>query len=72
MLTEWPAFARHGGETVEERTIFFLASGPAAQVGMLSETPVIADIAVTALGHLGIEIDEAWELDGRVVGLRPR
>ena len=62
----------HGGETTEERTIFFLASGPSAQVGMLSETPVIADVAVTALGHLGIEIDSAWGLDGRVVGLRPR
>ena len=62
----------HGGETIEERTIFFLASGPSVQIGMLSGTPAIADVAVTALAHLGIEIDEAWGLDGRVVGLRSR
>lgn len=62
----------HGGETVEERTIFYLASGPSAQVGALSEAPAVADVAVTALAHLGLEIDEAWGLDGRIVGLQSR
>jgi hypothetical protein len=27
-------------------------------------------VAVTALTHLGVPIDPAWDLDGRAVGLR--
>ncbi len=38
-------------------------------MGRPSEAPAVVDLAVTALTHLGIEIDPAWELDGRVVGL---
>jgi len=59
----------HGGDSPEESTVFFLASGPSTKVGRPSEAPVVVDLAVTALIHLGIEIDPAWELDGRVVGL---
>jgi predicted AlkP superfamily pyrophosphatase or phosphodiesterase len=59
----------HGGDSEVERTIFYLASGPSAVQGTLSGTPEIVDIAVTALTHLGIEIDPAWKLDGRAVGL---
>ncbi|MDH3497935.1 MAG: alkaline phosphatase family protein [Gemmatimonadota bacterium] len=57
----------HGGESAEERTIFYLASGPAAVVGTPAETPAIVDVAVTALTHLGIPIDPAWGLDGKRV-----
>ena len=32
----------------------------------------IVDVAVTALAHLGVTLDPAWRLDGRVVGLRPQ
>lgn len=60
----------HGGDSPEETTIFYLVSGPAAQVGRLDEAPAIVDVPVTALAHLGIPIDPAWELDGRVIGLR--
>lgn len=60
----------HGGESPEERTIFFLASGSDAVVGPIAEAPEIVDIAVTALAHLGIEADPSWALDGRVVGRR--
>lgn len=60
----------HGGESPEERTIFFIASGPDVVPGVLSGTPQIVDVAVTALMHMGIDIDPNWGLDGNAVGLR--
>jgi arylsulfatase A-like enzyme len=60
----------HGGDSEVERTILYLASGPSSARGTLPGTPEIVDVAVTALTHLGIEIDPAWKLDGRAVGLR--
>jgi len=60
----------HGGDTPEERTIFFLASGPSALVGTPADTVFIVDVPVTALAHLGIPADPSWHLDGKVVGLR--
>ena len=60
----------HGGDTPEERTIFFLASGPSAIAGTPPDTVYIVDVAVTALAHLGIAVDPVWELDGKVVGIR--
>ncbi len=62
----------HGGESEKERTIFFLASGPSSVKGSPDVAPNIVDVAVTALTHLGLEIDPAWSLDGRAVGLRQR
>ncbi len=59
----------HGDDTPEERTIFYLASGPSTIVGTLEGAPSIVDVPVTALAHLGIEVDPAWDLDGEVVGL---
>lgn len=59
----------HGGDSPEEMTIFFLASGPGATRGTPDQDTFIVDVAVTALAHLGIEIDPAWDLDGNVVGL---
>ncbi len=60
----------HGGQSVEEQTIFYLAAGPSAVHGTVMTPPRIVDVAVTALAHLGVEIDPAWDLDGVVVGLR--
>jgi endonuclease/exonuclease/phosphatase family metal-dependent hydrolase len=60
----------HGGLTPEETTVYYLASGPSTQSGSLVESPGAVDLAATALAHLGIEIDPAWELDGKVVGLK--
>ncbi|HSG06940.1 MAG TPA: alkaline phosphatase family protein [Longimicrobiales bacterium] len=60
----------HGGDTPEERTIFFLASGPSVVTGPPSDTVFIVDVPVTALAHLGIPADPSWNLDGKVVGLR--
>jgi predicted AlkP superfamily pyrophosphatase or phosphodiesterase len=60
----------HGGQSAEERTIFYLAAGSSAVRGIAISPPRIVDVAVTALVHLGVEIDPAWDLDGVVVGLR--
>jgi predicted AlkP superfamily pyrophosphatase or phosphodiesterase len=60
----------HGGDTPEERTIFFLASGASAVIGTPPDTVFIVDVPVTALAHLGISADPSWNLDGKVVGLR--
>lgn len=59
----------HGGDSPEETTVFYLASGPSAREGRPAEPPSIMDVAVTALTHLGIAVDPGWHLDGRVVGL---
>jgi len=60
----------HGPNTPIHRTIPFIVSGPSAkQGGVIHHTPVAADVVPTALTHLGIAIDPAWELDGRPAGL---
>ncbi len=60
----------HGGGTPVEMTTFILVSGPAAAIGTVQGESFIVDVAVTALTHMGIAIDPAWELDGRATGLR--
>ena len=60
----------HGGESPEETTIFYLASGPSAAVGTPSGSPATVDLVTTAFAHLGVPVDPAWELDGHVVGLK--
>jgi predicted AlkP superfamily pyrophosphatase or phosphodiesterase len=62
----------HGGPSEQERTIFYLTSGPSAQKGDAAEGVNIVDVAVTALEHLGIEIQSEWGLDGEVVGIERR
>ncbi len=59
----------HGGDTEAERTIFVLAWGPSVTSRSLPGTPVIVDIAVTALAWLGIHPDPAWALDGAALPL---
>jgi len=60
----------HGGESPEEKTVFYLASGPSAAKGEPAVLPNLVDIAVTAMAHLGVRVDPAWDLDGKVVGLK--
>jgi predicted AlkP superfamily pyrophosphatase or phosphodiesterase len=55
----------HGGASAAERTIFLILSGPSVRAPTFDPPPGIVDVAVTALAHLGIAIDPAWELDGR-------
>lgn len=59
----------HGEPSLQERTIFYLASGPSARKGTPATAPSIVDVAVTALAHLGVPLDPAWQLDGQAVGL---
>lgn len=58
----------HGGQSLEERTIFYLASGSSSDSLAIDrpDGPFIVDVAVTALDHLGVAIDPTWALDGTV------
>ena len=49
---------------------FLIASGAAAARGEIAGLTYLVDVPVTALTHLGVRIDPAWQLDGRPVGLR--
>jgi predicted AlkP superfamily pyrophosphatase or phosphodiesterase len=60
----------HGRNIPEHRTIFLIVSGTAAASGTIEPAPGIVDVAPTALQHLGIAIDPAWDLDGKAVGLK--
>jgi predicted AlkP superfamily pyrophosphatase or phosphodiesterase len=60
----------HGQDVPEDRTIFIIVSGPDAARGTIEPPPEIVDVAATALKHLGVPIDPAWQLDGKPVGLR--
>ena len=46
-----------------------LVSGDGATVGKIEEPTGIVDLVPTALTYLGVEIDPAWKLDGKAVGL---
>jgi len=58
----------HGGESEKELTIFYLVSG--TSVTTLRQPAEIVDVACTALTHLGLTIDSAWNLDCKPNGLR--
>ena len=57
------------GLAAAAQAIFVLVSGPSVRNGEPAAPPDIVDVAVTALVHAGTEIDPAWQLDGRVLGL---
>ncbi|MFE2105206.1 alkaline phosphatase family protein [Kitasatospora sp. NPDC059463] len=54
----------HGGSTWEERQTFVIANGSAFPAGSVRQDVRMVDIAPTALAHLGIAADPAWNLDG--------
>ncbi len=62
----------HGGGHLfpEVRTVFLIVSGPSAARGRIDQPTQQVDVPATALTHLGVELDPAWKLDGRAVGLR--
>ena len=62
----------HGeGQNVPEiRNVFLIVSGPSSARGKIEEPTYIVDMVPTALVHLGVNIDPAWMLDGRPVGLQ--
>lgn len=57
----------HGGASPEERTIFLIAWGAGVSPDALEGNVEIVDVAATALAHLGLGPDAAWELDGRAL-----
>jgi predicted AlkP superfamily pyrophosphatase or phosphodiesterase len=62
----------HGHKEPEIRNSFLIVSGVAAARGKIESQTYIVDVPVTALTHLGVKIDPAWQLDGKAVGLKER
>ena len=59
----------HGRDVPLHRTIPLIVSGSSAARGRLHTTANIVDVAAIALTHLGVDIDPAWDFDGRAIGL---
>ena len=59
----------HGRNEDNHREIPLIVSGRAAHKGRLYTTANQVDIPAIAMAHLGVAVDPAWGLDGRVVGL---
>ncbi|MFD8224787.1 alkaline phosphatase family protein [Streptomyces massasporeus] len=60
----------HGGDSRAEREVFVVLAepgGPARPAGTRLDTPRLIDIAPTVLDRLGIPVDPAWGLQGRVL-----
>ncbi|SME90767.1 alkaline phosphatase family protein [Streptomyces sp. Amel2xC10] len=55
----------HGGSTLAERSTFVIATGPTLAPGSVRYDVKLPDVAASALAHLGIALDPAWDLDGR-------
>ncbi|MFI6805003.1 alkaline phosphatase family protein [Streptomyces luteogriseus] len=60
----------HGGDSRAEREVFVVLAEPGAPArpgGTRLDTPRLVDIAPTVLDRLGIPVDPAWGLQGRVL-----
>ncbi|MEU9324347.1 alkaline phosphatase family protein [Streptomyces canus] len=57
----------HGGDTRAEREVFVILAEPGVPDGTLLDTPRLVDLAPTVLDRLGIPIDPAWGLQGRIL-----
>lgn len=55
----------HGGSSWAERHTFLIAAGSGLGAGTVRHDVRMPDVAATALAHLGIPLDPAWDLDGR-------
>jgi hypothetical protein len=60
----------HGEHVPDIRTGLLILQGPAVRAGRIPGATCNADVAATALTHLGVPIKPEWKLDGRAVGLR--
>lgn len=58
----------HGDDIPEHRTTWYLTSGAAA-TAIEPGTARVTDMAVTAMAHLGLAFDPAWNLDGVASGI---
>ena len=59
----------HGKNTPEHTTIFYIVSGKSAAKGKIQTQVNIVDVAVSAMQHLGLDIKDEWNLDGKPIGL---
>ena len=57
----------HGGDSHAEREVFVILAEPGRPDGSLLDSPRLIDIAPTVLDRLGIPLDPAWGLQGRVL-----
>ncbi|MFJ9558505.1 alkaline phosphatase family protein [Streptomyces fuscichromogenes] len=57
----------HGGDTDAERQVFVILAEPGTPPGTRLDAPRLVDIAPTVLDRLGIAVDPAWGLAGRVL-----
>jgi hypothetical protein len=65
----------HDSTLERARVTFHLVWGPDAVRGIMLPTPSIVDVCATALTHMGLPVDPAWNLDARLEGVaqpRPR
>ena len=60
----------HGYNIPEHRNVPLIIWG-AESPGEIWPPPDAVDAVPTALHHLGVDIDPAWSLDGRVIGIDP-
>lgn len=62
----------HGGQSVEERTIFMIASGPGVAAGRVTpETVGQPALAQTVFKYFGVAVDPAWQWAERPFALAP-
>ncbi|MBR8638532.1 alkaline phosphatase family protein [Streptomyces tuirus] len=57
----------HGGDTRAEQEVFVILAEPGLPGGTRLDTPRLVDLAPTVLDRLGIPVDPAWGLQGRVL-----
>ena len=62
----------NGHQSTEVLRSFLIVSGAAAERGKLAGPTHIVDAPVTALVHMGVNIEARWNLDGRPIGLKPK
>lgn len=60
----------HGKDIPDHTTIFYVANGESVKKGKLEDGANVIDVAVTAMQHLGITINETWKLDGKPRGIQ--
>jgi predicted AlkP superfamily pyrophosphatase or phosphodiesterase len=59
-----------GHKVPEILNSFLIVSGDSAQRGKFTEQTYLVDAPVTVLTHLGVKIDQKWDLDGKARGLK--
>ncbi|KUN13918.1 phosphodiesterase [Streptomyces canus] len=57
----------HGGDTRAEREVFVILAEPGVPGGTPLDTPCLVDLAPTVLDRLGVPVDPAWGLQGRIL-----